>query len=377
MAEHDEAFMTRELDRTKSDLFQIKYASFYGALLCSLKFAWDKNIPTACTDGVSWWWNPEFFLGLPRKSRLTVMMHELQHPAGCHFDRRGDRDPLIWNYATDIKINNRLIRESYSFEGLEGCWKDLSYSEDAVEEDIYDDLIKQGIQPPPMGCWGIGQGGDMQDAPTRDDRAKAVTNVIRAAQQAKMAGAGNMPSDIDERLSKFLAPVVPWQQLIHRFMTELFEEAFTWSKPNRRFCDMYLPSKFVEEGALAHLFYFEDVSGSISNNDMIRFNSEIKYIKEMFQPEKMTLIQFDTRIASIQDYDKDDEFTHVDRKGCGGTDLECVRQYILEKKPTAVIVFSDMECSPMGPLNYEVPILFCCVNNPKATVPFGQIVHVR
>lgn len=39
-----------------------------------------------------------------------TLMHELCHPLLGHFMRRGDRDPKMWNAATDITINEMLER---------------------------------------------------------------------------------------------------------------------------------------------------------------------------------------------------------------------------------------------------------------------------
>lgn len=397
-ADLDMHALTRELDRTKSELFTHKHAAFYGSLLCSLNFAWAADIRTAATDGVNLFWNPYWFKKLTPKSRVTVLMHEIQHPARLHFARQGSRNPRIWNYATDIRINNDLTDEGYSFEGIENCWRDPSFARGVPEEDIYDALLLLGQQPGQnTGSWGHlfpqinSNGGTPGQSPfdeedgdmlssgpmTKDDMAKAVNNVVRASQQAQLAGAGNMPGDIEALLTTFLAPVVPWERYLHRFMQELMEHGYTWRKPNRRFTDLYLPSHFEEEGALNHLAYFEDTSGSITDADALRFNSEFKYVKETYEPKKMTLIQFDTIIQDERVYMDTDPFDQVVIKGRGGTSLGPVRDWILKHRPTAAVVFSDLCCAPMEALGFEIPIIWVCINNRSAKVPFGQVIHIR
>ena len=392
--------MTRLLDQTKSELYARKYAAFYGSLLCSLNFAWTADMPTAATDGINLYWNPYFFLQLPPATRITVLKHELMHPAKLHFVRQGTRNDKIWNYACDIKINNELTADGYSFEGIEWCWRDPSFPPDMPEEDIYDALVAQGTQPQ-GGAWssipmlphpnnphGAGQidpnappldGTDMFPAGpmSKDDMAKAVNAVVRAQQNANTIGAGQMPGDIEALITQFLTPIVPWERLLHRFMEELQDNGYTWRKPNRRFTEHYLPSHFEDEGALTHLAYFEDTSGSISDADAVRFNSEFKYVKETYQPKKMTLIQFDTIIQDERVYLDTDPFDQVVIKGRGGTSLEPVRQWIIDHRPTAAVVFSDLCCAPMEPLPYEIPIIWVCISNRKAQVPFGQVIHIK
>jgi predicted metal-dependent peptidase len=398
--------LTRELDRTKSELYAKPYATFYGSLLCSLNFFWTSDMRTAATDGVNLMWNPHWFMKLEPRTRVTVLMHEIQHPARLHFMRQGTRNGLIWNYACDISINNRLKSENYSFEGLEWAWmnnKDLNFPLDAVEEDIFDALMALNTTPPSTGAWGQNtppdpsRKGDIDpDFPdskfpddgtdmfpstdgrpmTKDEQARAVSNVIRASQQAQIGGDG-LPGDVEVVLKQFLAPTVPWEQFLHRFMQGLTEGGFTWRLPNRRYQSIYLPSKFEDEGALDHLAFYEDTSGSISDKDSLRFNSEFKYVKETYKPKKMTLIQFDSIIQNEITYLEEDLFNQILIGGRGGTSLACVREHILKHRPTAVVVFSDLQCEPMLHLGFEIPILWVVINNKDAQVPFGKVIHIR
>lgn len=389
----DYEFLTRELDKTKSDLFMTRYATFYGSLLCSLEFKWDKSIKTACTDGLSIWWNPDFFLRLSRNARKFVLRHELDHPARLHFDRMGSRDPSLWNTACDYRINNDLEIETdekghhnYVFS-KELPWVLLNQSNfppGMPEEDIYDLIQSQQVPPPPPGLDGDGDGmdGDMEpdglNGPlTKEQRAKAIGNVVRAAQQAKVHGAGNMPGDIEKILDTFLEPKVIWEQELYQFLTELKEVEHSWLKRNRRFTSIYMPSWTDEPGALIDIAYFEDSSGSISDADMMQFNSELKYIHETFKPEKLTRIQFDAKIQHIQEFTPDDAFEHVLRKGYGGTGWACVKAYLEEHKPSAAIIFSDMDFNDqvIQP-ELDIPILWVAINTSKS-MPFGRTIFIR
>jgi predicted metal-dependent peptidase len=389
----DIPYLTRQLDIAKSGVFLGNNAAFLGSLMCSMNFFWDKDVGTAATDGVNLYWNPDWFLKLTPATRKTVLVHELWHPARLHFHRQGNRDHKIWNYATDIRINNELTAEGYSFEGLEGCWRDTKYPPGMPEEDIYDDLIKNQTPPPPQGGWGQpptpcnggkggsdpipGDGCDMLPG-TKGNMVETINNVVRAIHQAKLGGgAGTIPGDVEQVINQFLAPIVPWEILLHQFMQELIQEEYSWRQPNRRFPDMYLPSRYQDEGKLTHLIYYEDVSGSISDADCVRFNSEVKYVKETFQPAKMTLVQFDTRITQEIVFNEDDRFDQIKIVGRGGTSLVPVREHMLQHRPTAAIIFSDLECPPMAPLGFEIPLIWICIRNRKATVPFGKLIHIR
>ena len=279
----------------------------------------------------------------------------------------------------DIRINNDLEREGSSFYGVEDCWKDKSFDDNgiAAEEDIYD-LITNQCGAATVGSWGDPSGeGDMIPL-TNQEKQQAINTVVQAVHQAKLAGqAGNLPGSIEATLNKFLEPVIAWQTVLMQFFTDLLNEDYSWKRPNRRYNDMYLPSRFTDDGRLEHLIYYLDVSGSVTDAQALRFNSEVKYIQEVLKPQRLTLVQFDTCIQDVKEFKEEDPFDEIKIIGRGGTSFEPVREHMLEHRPTAAIVFSDMWCEPMQPLNEEIPIIWVAINNRTATVPFGKLIHIK
>ncbi len=369
--ELDLNILSRELDRTKSSVFlSQKNAAFLGSLMCSLNFSWTRDLPTAATDGVNLYWNPEYFQSLPKDSRSTDLQHELWHVALLHNIRCGTRDQQIWNIACDIKIDLMLEEEGCTFVGIQGVKRDPKYK-GWPEEDIYDDLMKD--PPPTSSCTCC-----VHALPQSDISKQATINaVVQAVHQAKASGAGNIPGNIEKMLKEFLEPIIPWQTVLMKFFTDLLDEDYTWKRPNRRYSDMYLPSRFTDDGRLEHLVYFLDVSGSIQDTDILRFNSEVKYIQEVLKPQRLTLVQFDTDIQDVKEFKEEDPFDEIKVIGRGGTCLRCVHDFIEKENPTAAVIFSDLYVPPMQPVTTDTPIIWIAINNPGATVPFGQLLHIK
>lgn len=362
--------LNRQLDITKSDVFMGSGAGFYGPLMCSMRYEWDMSVPTAATDGLSVFTNPDYFLSLPRRSRVSLTMHELKHPAYLHFIRQGGRDPYWWNVACDYRINNELTDQGYTWVGM-GPLIDQKYSGWA-EEDIYDDVFINKPQFPNFKP-------DMIE--TNEQNAakigELVSAVVRAAHQATTAGkSGDIPGNVQMYLDNFLAPIIPWQPLLKEFFQDFYRGKRSWRTRDRRFSHIYLPGKIKADGKLIHMMYFQDVSGSVKNNDILRFNSELKHIWERYKPDKMTIVQFDTRITKIDVYNKGDTFHEITVVGRGGTNLAPVRQMIIDEQPTAAIIFSDLRVTAMAPLPIPIPILWVCVGNRGGTVPFGKLIHI-
>lgn len=374
--------LIREYDRIQAQAFLGKTAAFFGSLLCSLDFSWQReDCPTAQTDGIRLQFNPDFFMWMQPPARETVLLHELWHVAYLHGPRCGSRDPEVWNEACDHYINLQLEADGYSFVGIdEGICKDPKYK-DWVEEDIYDDLMNnpKKRQKPSMGI-GSGMSGDMKPLIPGQSHGTVVNSIVRAMQSQKLSGgqlAGKNAGRMEEVITQFLKPVVPWEQELLEFFTDIDDTRYTWARPRRRYTDIYLPSLEDDEGRLRHLVYFEDVSGSISTADSLRFNSEVAYVKTQFNPKKMSLVTFDTVIQNQIDITEEDTFEEIKITGRGGTDLRPVRDWIIKNKPTAAIIFSDMCVEPMEELPFDIPILWVCLGNSRATVPFGRIIHIN
>jgi len=361
-----------------------------------MNFSWTVDIATACTNGIRLLWNPRFFLKTKPKSRGTVLLHELWHPGLLHMLRRGTREPYLWNLAGDIVINNMLDLEGHSFEGLKP-WLDHRY-DGWVTEAVYDDLVRRRDEELeelkttfPKFMWGHtdeetgeGDSGDIIEAESIDDQKSiehtVINNVVSAAHTAAISGgAGDMPGEVQITLKRFLSPKLPWDRILHQFFNELANLDYSWMRPNRRYQDIYLPGLVDDRQGLDHIVNFQDVSGSISDGDSIRFNSEFKYVKDTYQPEKLTMVQFDTQIQQEDVFLKDDPFDEIKITGRGGTSLVCVREWIVKNEPTAVVIFSDLECDPMEPLppGLNIPIIWVALNNRDAKVAQGQIVHLN
>ena len=388
--ELDYQVLDKEMDRVKTKVFLGSNAAFLGPLMCSVNFLWTEDIKTGQTNGISLYWNPHWFLKLPFDTRITVLLHELWHIALLHMIRRGSRDPKIWNYACDININNMLKAQGYSFAGT-SPWIDASYGEQPTEE-IYDSLYSMPdlsvLGDYVWGSEGWDEEGDKGDIVEPEEgegdvaEHTIINKVVQASTAAKMSGAGDdgLPSEIETMLKRFLQPKLPWELLLRQFFQALTGQDYSWSRPNRRYRDMYLPSLMEDESGLEHLIYYLDVSGSVSDGEVVRFNSEVKFIKETFNPHRLTLVLFDHQIQREYDFYEDDPFEEIVIVGRGGTDLGPVREHMLEHRPTAAVVFSDMCCAPMQPLppGIDIPTIWVGVNASNETqVHFGKLIYIK
>lgn len=361
--------LDRMLDKLKASVFIGTNAAFYGSLLCSVNFVWAENIPTAQTTGLSIAWNPHLFLALDPESRKTMLLHELKHIANLHVIRRGSRHWEPWNAACDYVVNGELSMDGYYMDGFPWMVDTIRFIGLSAEE-IYEILDKEQNFKLNAAFQDLAEELDM-------DPNLIINAVVAAQEAANMAGQGN--GDIQHMLKCFLQPKLPWQSLLHRWFNEKSTQDYSWRKPNRRYTEMYLPSLVDDDsGGLDHIIQFQDVSGSISDVEVIRFNSEAKYMKDTFQPKKMTLVQFDWTIRDITVINETDDFDEIKITGRGGTNLIPVRQMIIDENPSAAIIFTDLDVTPMEPLpaSCRTQILWVVSRTGKQP-PFGEYINIR
>lgn len=352
--------------KTKGQLFFKKRAGFLGPLLGKLTHRWTQDMDTAAISATTLYWNPDFFLRCDAETRVTVLAHELQHNARLHGPRMGNRDPYLWNIAGDHVINLDLKAHGYYMGGFPYLM-DEKYIGWSTEQ-VYDDLVKQGGNFPKPDL-----GFDIMPSDP-DDMVTMVTNVVAAASIARMTSKpGDIPGETELVIDEFLDPKLPWEALLAKFFNELASEEYSYARPNRRYQDPLLPGRNGRNG-LDHLIYYLDISGSILDEHILRFNSEVKSVKERFEPELLTLVTFDTEIQDEYTFEKDEPFEKIIVTGRGGTDLEDVFEHARKHNPSAMIVFTDLDVDiPPDP---GIPIIWVCIDNPRATVPYGQLIHI-
>jgi predicted metal-dependent peptidase len=360
------------LDRAKSAVFQSPSSAFLGSVLCSLNIQWNSDIKTAQVSGTRMTINPEFFENLSDAERSFLLLHEVWHIARMHSLREGTRDHKIFNMACDIVINNDIIRNT-KFSVPRGGLLDERYPSDISEEEVYEDLINAGPNqvPDQTQCY---LADDLDPEPNKETQKEIINCVLKARAQCR--NAGDIPGDVKKILDKMLKPKIDWKTQLQKYLTDILDYDYSWTRRNRRYLDCYLPGRVPDEGRLAHLAFFLDVSGSISEAELNRFNTEIKYIQEQLIPEKLTLIQFDTRIQNIQEYKEGDVFEKLEMIGGGGTSFRPVHQWIEKNRPTAAVIFTDLYAAPMDVLQSKTPVIWIVVNS-DLTPPFGKEIHIE
>ena len=373
-------------------------APFFASLLLRLSVspADEKVCPTMGTDGTCLVYNPKFVDTLTNDELKGVLCHEAMHVAMLHHLRRGSREPLRWNLAADISINY-IIRDSrYSLPKgalFEEKWHGKSSEEIYPLIKVKEQLSKSGCgqgsgdgsNPDPTGCGAVfdqknGDGSDMSDAQRRQAEQEAKMAVAQAANAARMQG--RMPAGLDRLIGELLEPRIPWREVLARFISEHVKSNYSWKMPNKKYIagDIYLPQ--LDECEIGLICLFIDTSGSIRQEEIDIFSSELAAILRAFPNIKILKFDIDSEI-----HGKPEEMTAADMsamkklKGGGGTCFKPGFAYCEKHGVTPIcsIYLTDGECNsfPKEPDWYHLWVL---VQEPHWgggwKPPFGETIHM-
>ena len=374
-------------------------ASFFGNLATRLKLVnADEWCATAATDGRHFYYNTRFIKMLKPKEIEFLFGHEVLHCVYDHFGRRGDRDPQIWNIANDFCVNSDLVKHNVG-EKITSvpCLYDRKYDGMSSEE-VYDDLMKNAQKinindlidkmiDEHMDGEGDGDGdgeeGEGKGRPklTAEERQQIRDEIKEAmlAAAATVDGAGNLPAGVKRLIQDLTEPKMNWRELLRMQLESTIKSDYTWMRASRKgwHMDAVMPGRNTDP--MIDIAVALDASGSISESMLKDFLSEIQGIMDSFPAYKIHVITFDTDAYNPAQYDSDnlDSICDYEVKGGGGTDFDCVYNYLKENEiePKRLVMFTDgYPFGSWGDENYTETV-FILHGTTTIVPPWGQYAY--
>ena len=343
-------------------------ASFFGNLATRLKLVnADEWCGTAATDGRNFYYNSRFIDMLRPKEVEFLFGHEVLHCVYDHFGRRGDRDPMLFNVANDYCVNGDLKKHRVGeFITSVPCLYDSKY-EGMSSEEVYDDLYKNAEKITMSDLIdkllddhldGEGNSDSDEDGDSKDGQGKKpklsaeerqkIRDEIKEAVLAAAAasdGAGNLPAGVRRIIQDMTAPKMNWRELLRMQLESTIKSDYTWMRASRRgwHMDAVMPGQRPDE--LIDIAIGVDASGSIDERMLKDFLSETQGIMDQFQSFKIHIFTFDTNVYNPAQYNSDnlDTICDYEVKGGGGTDFDCIFDYLKQEQiePKRLVVFTD------------------------------------
>jgi len=380
---------------------------FFGDLAMHLKIQKSDSVPAmGVTPYGDMYYNPKFIDTVNDDELKFVIAHEVLHCSTGQMIRKGYRDQLLWNLAMDF-TTNIILRDACIGKVPQGALLDDSFR-NMITEEVYNEIYKNTkkilIQSIDKGKGkGKGKGkdkdggngvdgvdgtdsGDSKDSgdgkgsktldehiykPMKPGEGKDIEQEWkqRVASAATVArGRGNLPGNIEMLIEELLRPMVEWRVLLEQFMSRCSRNDYVWSKPSRRHIDngTYLPSI---TGESIEICVAIDTSGSISDEEIKIFLSEVNAILNLNSSILMHLYQCDTAMI-YKEYRSGDKL-EARVTGRGGTSFKPVFEDIEKRgiSPACLCYLTDGDGSyPEKEPAY--PVLWILIRN--WNVPFGE-----
>lgn len=391
---------------------------FFGNLAMKLRLVEVKDesknsmFKTAAVDGRNLYYNTDFIMRLDEKERIFLVAHEVLHCVFSHLTRRFDREPQIFNMACDYVINAMLIEHGLQMPKI--GLHDSKYLGWAAE-DVYDDLIKNNVKAKPTldhhagdpgfpgkgeangkgkgkgnsdgkgkSGEGEGDGGEKGDAEglgdeLTEEEKKELESYWKdnLAQAAASVGAGNVPAGLKRLIDDFLDPKMDWREMIQIHVQSCVRNDYTWMKPNKRTFGqgITMPSMEMDDGI--EIAVAIDTSGSVSEEMLREFLSEIKGIMEQFSGHTIHIACFDTEVYNPRTFTEHDDLMDYELAGFGGTDFMAWWKFALNEPwigdISKILFFTDgYPCGEWGEDN--VCDTLWIIHGGTNEGPFGQTV---
>jgi len=380
----EKQLMKSELDRVSMAKSALMLDSpFFATLSLRLKTVADLTCPHCMgTDGVRLVINPTLTAELPKEEIVGVICHEDMHVATGHPFRMEQRKPFKWNMAADYAINpivldagfklpkGVLLKEEFRNQCAEWIYDRLP---DKNGDDGDKDWNYGGIIQP------TGESGEkLSPSEMQSMEMKWQLAVRQAAQIAKSQG--RLPGGLEQFLDDLLDPVVPWKEVLARFLLTNARNDYTWRKPNSRYTQfgLYLPT--LESPSLPTVVWLIDSSGSRDDEQLRSDLAEAASVLRTYQTT-LIIIQVDAAVQKVDTIATEDiaDLKFFKVKGRGGTDFRPGFEWLTENgiEPCCAIYMTDGECNSF-PEPPDFPVLWGLTSNPYHWYPpFGESIQIR
>jgi predicted metal-dependent peptidase len=360
---------------------------FYGLFLIGLNKELSDSVATACVakDGINTKLvvSPKFWETLGDGCKVAVLKHELLHIAFKHLQMFDEfEDKTLLNVAADLEIN-QYIQDEYkdkTWDGLEidhAPWAELKLPVKAGTRKYYE-LIKKEAEQNPDGDVAkfldaakaangdgepreitLGDGTKVtvkashefwkqyenMDEAEKKLMEKQIEHQLKDTANQVQKQRGHIPGELKELIDSLYVSeeaVIDWRAYLRRFngmASKVFTKK-TRRKPNKRFYGNPALKIKQRKNTLVAI----DTSGSVSNDDLREFLSEIHHIYKT--GTEITVIECDAQIGNVYEY-KGQFSDDYKASGRGGTSYEPVLDYLWEHKDRFqnLIYLTDGECS--------------------------------
>jgi len=351
---------------------------YFGTLASKLELVINDDLESFRSNGLKLEYREEYLNALDLSEIAFILANGAMHSVLAHDIRKKNRSGWLWQMATDIAINDMLLQNGLDMpygaqyrERFSGMYAEEIYA--ALKEDILrddEDLEYEADEEDDV------QNRDQESKSSQEVLEEEILCEILLAEEAISLLASTMqngeaPASIERFFDLNFSSKMNWRELLREAIDRYFRDDYTMMPPSKKLLyeGIYLPSNTSET---FRLVIAVDTSGSIDEELLSLFLSEVNFIMEAAQNYVIDLLVCDDKIHSHSTFYSGDILT-CDLKGGGGTDFrpvfDCVAKEFDDIK--LLLYFTDLE----GMFPKEEPIYAVKWITPKEReIPFGELI---
>lgn len=332
---------------------------FYGIFLLGMSKLIDTSVETACVrrKGINCELviNPDYWNTLTDEIQMSLIQHEVYHVVFQHmFLTPFFKNKELLNVAADCEVNSYIQK-------LDASWITPSIWSLPAKQGTkfyYESILNQ-CQQENEGGEGEGEGSSLPD--TVDDHSSwgkdfqecstaekqliqnQINSQIKAAAEQTIKMRGTIPAELTsivDELMKVKPRIFDWKAYFRRMLGSIYDVNI--KKTRRKESIRFPGSAGIKHKKKVSILVAVDTSGSVSDEELKDFFSEITYIYKA--GARITILECDAKITANYEYNgKWNGKVH----GRGGTSFQPVIDYYRHnmKNYSALVYFTDGECT--------------------------------
>ncbi len=317
------------------------------------------------------------------------------------------RDPILWNIAADLKVNEEL-ENARCFElpntwlipnNGEWSWQNIKIKniDKKTSEIIYDELVRQLPKIPSALLSklmrdlmkGLGESnkdgkgskdgnGNEMDVPAKEVAGLEKEWQSRVNQANQNSGIGSIPAGLARELQELENPELPWHHIIRQRLSNIVRQR-TWKRPAKKYLPLYFPGTRKEKGLNAVVAL--DTSGSMSKQDITKALSETLGLARSFPTVHLWVVANDAKVWDMIEVKPGNAelIRKIVPRGGGGTEFGPVFKVIKEKfnnKIDCLVFFTDGYCFDSWPKKPSYNTYWVTTSD-DVKWPFGKEVKIK
>jgi len=351
---------------------------FIGFVMRYFEIEITDNCPTASTNGRIIIFGRKFLASLTPTDTIFVLMHEMLHVILGHPFRMKNRDPLRFNVACDIIVNDIISSYGYRAEKIQAIYgKYYGFNSFFMTvETIYS--LLDGMNLPKFALdehiWEMLANAD----------GSKYRPIWQAIQEALDNGYKPRNAVLRKTIKKPLYVINKnnWKKILEKYIDkDLFD--YTYDRTDNRYSDVLLPSFRENEDALKKIWFLIDVSASIDDETLASIAGEMDRIANHFRSLECDISFFSidtTRPVKFRNR-KDLIIAFMKAETKFGTNFiqifASIDKYYKHNKPGLMVIFTDgYAMYPKPNERKHIPVIWCLTAKSEKP-PFGKIIYLH